>query len=47
MNQILAENFTGSYLKVSYEEMLNPKKEETRTAEEIINDIKDGLKRLN
>lgn len=47
VNKILAENLTGTYMKMSYEEALNPKKEETRTADEIINDIKNGLKRLN
>ena len=47
INRILAENFGGAYMKISYQEMLKPKREETRTAEEIINDIKNGLKRLN
>ena len=47
INRILAENFTGSYMKVSYTEMLHPKPQETRTAEEIINDIRAGLQELN
>ena len=47
INRILAENFTGSYMKVSYTEMLQPKPQETRTAEEIINDIRTGLQELN
>lgn len=47
INRILAENFTGSYMKVSYTEMLHPKPQETRTAEEIINDIRTGLQELN
>ena len=47
INRILAENMTGSYMKVSYTEMLNPKPEETRTAEQIIEDIRKGLQRLN
>lgn len=47
VNKILAENFSGSYMKISYQEMLNQKPVEPRTAEEIINDIKDGLRRLN
>ena len=47
INRILAENFTGSYMKVSYMEMLHPKPQETRTAEEIINDIRTGLQELN
>lgn len=46
INRILAENMTGSYMKVSYMEMLNPKPEETRTAEQIIEDIRMGLQRL-
>lgn len=36
----------GSYLKARYVEMLEPKKEETRTSEEVINDIKMKLERL-
>lgn len=47
INRILAENMTGSYMKVSYMEMLNPKPKETRTAEQIIEDIRMGLQRLN
>ena len=47
INRILAENMTGSYMKVSYMEMLNPKPEETRTAEQIIEDIRTGLQRLS
>ena len=46
INRILAENMTGSYMKVSYTEMLNPKPEETRTAEQIINDIRRGLQEM-
>lgn len=46
INKILAENFTGSYMAVSYEEMLNPKPVDERTGEEIVEDIRNGLKRL-
>ena len=35
-------------MKVSYDEMIRPhKKDEGRTADEIINDFKDRLNRLN
>jgi hypothetical protein len=47
INRILAENMTGSYMKVSYMDMLNPKPAETRSAEQIINDIRRGLQELN
>ena len=47
INRILAENFTGSYMKVSYTEILHPKPQETRTAEQIIDDIRTGLQELN
>ena len=47
INRILAENMTGSYMKVSYMDMLHPKPAETRSAEEIINDIRRGLQELN
>lgn len=47
INRILAENMTGSYMKVSYMDMLNPKPAETRSAEQIINDIRTGLQELN
>lgn len=47
INRILAENMTGSYMKVSYMDMLHPKPEEKRSAEEIINSIRKGLQELN
>ena len=47
INKILAETFSGSYMRVSYDEMLHPKPEDERTADEIIEDIRNGLKRLN
>ena len=47
INRILAENMTGSYMKVSYMDMLNPKPAETRSAEQIINDIRRGLQEMN
>ena len=46
INRILAENMTGSYMKVSYMDMLNPKPAETRSAEQIINDIRRGLQEM-
>ena len=47
INQILAENFTGSYMKLTYDEMLKPQVEDTRTAEQIIEDIRNRLQRVN
>ena len=46
INEILANNFTGSYMKISYMDMMKPQKVEERTAEQIIDDIRSGLKRL-
>lgn len=46
INEILANNFTGSYMKASYTDLLNPQPTETRNAEEIIDDIRNGLERL-
>ena len=45
INKILADTFAGSYLKLSYYDILHPK-EETRTADEIISGIKEKLKGL-
>ncbi len=36
----------GSYFKARYIEVLEPPKEEKRSAEEVINGIKDKLRRL-
>ena len=47
INRILAENMAGSYMKVSYMDMLNPKPAETRSAEQIIDDIRRGLQEMN
>ena len=46
INEILANNFNGSYMKISYMDMMKPQKVEGRTAEEIIDDIRSGLQRL-
>lgn len=46
INEILANNFNGSYMKISYMDMMKPQKVEERTAEEIIDDIRNGLQRL-
>ena len=46
INEILANNFTGAYMKASYTDLLNPQPVETRSAEEIIDDIRNGLERL-
>ena len=46
INEILANNFNGSYMKISYMDMMKPQKVEKRTAEEIIDDIRSGLQRL-
>lgn len=47
INKILAETYSGTYMQVSFDEVLNPKPKDERTAEEIIHDIKTGLERLN
>ena len=48
--KIIAENTAkangGSYLTARYAELIEPKKEETRTAVEIINVLKEKLERL-
>lgn len=36
----------GAYLKVKYEDIINPPKEEKRTPEEIIDKISDKLKKI-
>lgn len=36
----------GSYMKIRYAEVINPKPEETRTADEIITNITDKLRKL-
>lgn len=46
VNEILANNFSGSYMKLSYRDILNPKPVETRTADQIIDNIRNGLQRL-
>lgn len=46
INEILANNFNGSYMKISYMDMMKPQKVEKRTAEQIIDDIRSGLQRL-
>lgn len=47
INEILANNFNGSYWKISYTDMMKPQKVEERTAEEIIDDIRTRLNGLN
>ena len=47
INEILANNFNGSYMKISYRDMMKPQKVEERTAEEIIDDIRTRLNGLN
>lgn len=46
INEIAANSFTGKYMKASYRDLIYPKPEETRTAEEVIQHIKDGLNEL-
>ena len=45
MNRILAEVYTGRYMSVSYKELIGGKVE-TRTAEEIKDNIRNKLERL-
>lgn len=48
--KIIAENTSkyagGSYMKIRFSEIINPKPEETRTADEIITGITDKLRKL-
>jgi len=46
INESVANTFSGKYMQYSLREILNPQPEETRTAEEIIQHIKDGLNRI-
>ena len=45
INRILAEAYSGTYMSVSYREMIDSKVE-TRTSEEIIENIRGKLERL-
>jgi hypothetical protein len=49
--RIIGENTAkysgGSYIQMRYADMIEPKKEETRTANEIILNLKDKLRSLN
>lgn len=44
--QLLTKKFGGEYLKNRFADVMEPHIEETRTAEEVITDIKDKLTRL-
>ena len=48
--RIITENTAkangGSYLQARYADMIEPRKEETRTANEVIIDLKEKLRRL-
>lgn len=48
--KVIAENTSrfngGSYMKVRFADVINPKPEETRTADEIITGITDKLRKL-
>ena len=37
----------GKFISVEYEDIINPKPEEKRTADEIIDGIKDKIEKLN
>ena len=41
-----AKQVGGSYIKMRYADIIDPPKEETRTAEEVIDDIRTKLERL-
>ena len=41
-----AKGFGGNYINVKFHDMLNPKREETRTAFEVISDIKSKLEKM-
>ena len=46
INQIAATAFTGTYMQKRLIELVYPEPDETRTAEDVINHIKDGLNKL-
>lgn len=46
INDSVANFMGGSVMKITYESLLNPKAEETRTADEIIEDIGNRLDKL-
>lgn len=46
INDCLASIAGGYSMKMSYEDIVNPKPEETRTADEIIEDIGNRLDKL-
>ena len=47
INRILAENMTGRYMTMSYADVIEPKPKPKETAEQIIDRIRNGLKRLH
>lgn len=44
--RILTKKFGGEYLKNRFADVLEPHKEEKKTADEVINNIRDKLKGL-
>lgn len=44
--QLLTKKFGGEYLKNRFADVIEPRIEETRTAEEVIADIRDKITRL-
>lgn len=46
INESIANAYAGKYMQIDYVDLLKPTKKETRTADEIIQDIKDGLDRI-
>lgn len=46
INESVANTMSGKYMQARFYDILNPPKEETRTAEEIIQHIKDGLDKI-
>ena len=46
VNEIVAKRYGGAYMTTKYHDVINPPKEETRTSEEVINEIKEKLNAL-
>lgn len=46
MTETLANKLGGQYLKMEYDDLLNPKKIDNRNSEEIISDMKEKLERM-
>lgn len=42
----MAQKYSGTYMSISYKDMIDQKRSETKTSEEIINNIRNKLEGL-